>query len=165
MRKFVFFVLVIFFDFCTKYWVVHHLPIMQAYAEYPFGGIGLFQSSLITCSIVHTINKGAAWGLFSHFQEVLLIFRIAITIALLGYVLFLKPARHLQMPLILIAAGALGNILDYFLYGHVIDMVYCIFYRYSYPVFNIADSAIFCSVAYLFISSHFQKRKSHAPVS
>ena len=66
------------------------------------------------------------------------------------------------MPLTCIAAGALGNILDFFLYGHVIDMFYLIFYKYSYPIFNVADSAIFLSVMYLLFTSKKIKFRRHA---
>jgi len=162
MKKFVIFTLLLFFDFSTKYWVHHHLPIMQPFIGYPYGGMGIFQSSFFTLSIVHTTNTGTAWGLFSHLPNLLLIFRIAITAGLLTYLLFFKPPKPLQMAITLIAAGALGNILDFFLYGHVVDMIYCIFYKYSYPIFNLADSAIFCSVLYIFLISKKIKRHSYA---
>lgn len=159
LRKFVFFTLVLFIDFSTKYWVAHNLPMFQFYAGYPFGGIGIFQSSFLSFSIVHTVNTGTAWGLFADYQMILLILRIVITAGIIGYLLFYCPYRFMQMPLTLIAAGALGNILDFFLYGHVIDMVYLIFYHYSYPIFNVADAVIFCSVFYLFIYSFRKKGK------
>ena len=161
MRKFALFTLVLFLDFCTKYWIVHHLPLMQLYGGYPFGGIGIFQTVPFTLSIVHTINTGTAWGLFSNYQMLLLILRILITAALLVYLCIFKPAKFFQLPLLFVAAGAMGNILDYFLYGHVVDMIYCVFYKYSYPIFNIADSAIFCSVAYLLFFS--KKKPRHVP--
>lgn len=97
-------------------------------------------------------NTGTAWGLLSNFQVPLLILRIVIVGGILGYLLFFKPAKHLRLPLFAISAGALGNIIDYFLYGHVIDMIYFIFYKYSYPIFNVADSAIFLAIAYIIFS-------------
>jgi len=162
MRKFVIFALILFIDFTTKYWVAHHLPIIQPHVGYPFGGIGIFQSSLITFSIVHTTNTGIAWGMLADFQTALLIFRILITAGIITYLAFFKPSKHLQIPLTLIAAGACGNIVDYFIYGHVIDMFYFIFYRYSYPIFNIADASIFCAVAYLIFTSKKIRLSRHA---
>ena len=161
MRKFVFFALVLFFDFCTKYWVSHHLPLIQPFIGYPFGGIGILNAAFLKVSIVHTTNTGTAWGFFPNYLNFLLFFRIAIAGGLLAYLFFFHPPKYLQMPLTLIAAGAFGNILDVFLYGHVIDMIYCIFYRYSYPIFNIADSAIFCSVLYLFFFSSRKRTRRH----
>ncbi len=149
----------------TKHWVVHHLPLIEPFAGYPFGGIGLLKSPLITLSIVHTTNTGAAWSLFSNFPSLLLFVRLVITLGLIAYLLFFEPPKQLKVPLTFVAAGALGNIIDFYLYGHVVDMIYCIFYRYSYPIFNIADSVIFCSVAYLLISTVWRKKALQSNVT
>jgi signal peptidase II len=161
MGKFVIFALILFFDFATKYWVAHHLPLIQSYMGYPFGGIGVIDTTLFKFSIVHTTNTGTAWGLFANFQGFLLFFRLLITGGLLGYLFLFSPPKILQIPLTVIAAGAFGNIVDFFLYGHVVDMVYWIFYHYSFPIFNIADSAIFCAVMFLFFFSKKIKLRSH----
>lgn len=150
-KELLLFALILILDFASKYWVVHHLPLIQPYLGFPFGGIGILNSTLLKISIVHMTNMGTAWGLLSNFQVPLLILRIVIVGGILAYLLFLKPAKYLRLPLFAIAAGALGNIIDYFLYGHVIDMIYLIFYHYSYPIFNIADSAIFLAIAYLIL--------------
>ncbi len=162
MHKFVLFSLILFLDFCSKYWVCHNLPLLQLYQGFPFGGIGIFDTALLKFSIVHTTNTGTAWGFFSNFQGLLLGFRLLITVGIFGYILFAKPPKYLQVALTIIAAGAVGNIIDFFAYGHVIDMFYCIFYRYSYPIFNVADSAIFCSVLYLLFKSRKIKTQRHA---
>jgi len=162
LRKLVVFILILFFDFCTKYWVAHHLPIIQPYMGFPFGGIGVLNTDFLKISIVHTTNTGTAWGFLSNYQGLLLVFRMLITGSILVYLLFFKPPKRLYMPLACIAAGATGNILDFFFYGHVIDMIYFIFYKYSYPIFNVADSAIFLSVLYLLFTSKKIKFKRHA---
>lgn len=131
---------------------------MHYFVGFPFGGIPLLDTTPLKVAIVHTTNTGTAWGLLSSFQTLLLVFRLLITAGLLSYLLFFKPAKHLQMPLTLIAAGALGNIVSMIVWGHVVDLISLIFYRYSYPIFNVADSAIFCSVAYLLLTS-MKKRK------
>lgn len=144
----VFFAILIL-DFASKSWVVSHLPLIQPYLGFPYGGIGVIHTAFLKFSIVHVTNTGTAWGLLANHQMALLVGRILITGGILGYLLFFRPVRYLRLPLFIIAAGALGNIIDFFLYGHVVDMFYFIFYTYSYPVFNIADSAIFCAIAYL----------------
>ena len=158
MKKFVLFALVLFLDFTTKYWVVHHLPHIQPYWGFPFGGVGILNTALLKISIVHTTNTGTAWGLFAGHLKLLLFFRVAITGGLISYLVFFQPKKNLQIPLTLICAGAVGNIVDVFLYGHVIDMIYLIFYKYSYPIFNVADSAIFCSVVYLMVTNYRKKQ-------
>lgn len=161
IRRWLLCILILFFDFSTKYWVSHHLPLIQTYLGYPFGGLGIINTSLFKASIVHTTNTGAAWGFFTNYQGILLFFRLLITGGILGYLLFFKPSKRLLTPLICILAGAVGNIIDFFLYGHVIDMIYLIFYKYSYPIFNIADSAIFLAVVYLLITTKKFKFSSH----
>lgn len=127
--------------------------------QYPYGGVGIFQDFFgINFSIVHATNTGAAWGLFASFQDYLLYFRVLAVAALLIYLLFLnKQAAH-RLPLALIITGAIGNVIDYFVYGHVVDLFYFTFWGYSYPVFNIADSAIFCGVALYIIRTGLKKR-------
>ena len=163
MRKFVVFALILFCDFVSKYWIVNHLPLIQLFMGFPFGGIGILNTSLLKISLVHTTNTGTAWGFFANYQIVLLVLRMLVTGGILSYLLFFSVPKRLQIPLTCIAAGAIGNIIDFFLYGHVIDMVYFIFYRYSYPIFNIADSAIFLSIIYLLFTSNkvkFSRRAS-----
>ncbi|MBU6446833.1 MAG: signal peptidase II, partial [Verrucomicrobia bacterium] len=45
-------------------------------------------------------------------------------------------------PIWLVVTGAIGNVLDYCLYGHVIDFIHFTFWGYSFPIFNVADSCI-----------------------
>jgi len=161
MRKCALFLLILFLDFTSKYWVMHHLPLIHLYQGFPFGGIGIVDTALLKFSIVHTTNTGTAWGLFSNFQGLLLFFRLAITGGIICFLFFAKPPKYLQIALTVIAAGAIGNIVDFFLYGHVIDMFYFIFYQYSYPIFNVADSAIFCSVVYLLFKTKKEKLRRH----
>ena len=138
MKRFWLIPLIVCVDFISKWWVHHSITPMQwAPAMFPYGGIGLFQGS-VECSIVHVMNRGMAWGHFSGAFVFLLVARILTVGGLLIYML--KKPR--SFPLMLIVGGAIGNIVDCFLYGHVIDMIHCVFWGYSYPVFNLADSAI-----------------------
>ena len=161
MRKFALFSIVLFVDFISKYWVAHNLPVIQPFLGFPFGGIGIFKTSWITFSIVHTTNTGIAWGMLANFQVVLLVMRILITAGIIVYLVFCNPAKEIRIPLTLVAAGASGNIIDYFIHGHVVDMCYFIFYRYSFPIFNVADLTIFCAVVYIFFNSK-KIRRRHA---
>jgi signal peptidase II len=124
------------------------------YQKYPYGGIPVFENFLgIEFSISHQINKGAAWGVLAEYQVPLLYLRIALILALLVYFLFFNKHSSWNIPLALIVAGALGNVLDFFIYGHVVDMLHVVLWGYDFPVFNIADSAICIGVAWLFVAS------------
>lgn len=150
--------LLILLDQMSKYWIQAHVPLMSHFFQYPYGGIPVFQNlGGIDFAIVHATNKGAAWSLFSQHQFLLVAVRIVLVGALTVYLLIGKLAKWQQIPLTFIIAGAIGNIADYFLYGHVIDMLYFNFWGYDYPVFNIADSAIFIGVFWLLLDSFCKK--------
>jgi signal peptidase II len=122
---------------------------------YPYGGINIFKDCLgISFALNHTTNTGAAWGMFADFQKEILIIRIICIIGLLLYLRYAQVERKHILPLILVITGAIGNVLDVFIYGHVIDMFHFIFWGYHFPVFNVADSAI-CSGMLLLIINNF----------
>lgn len=154
----IFFVLAI--DTLSKFLTQHYLPQMNAYYWYPYGGIAVFKNFLgIEFSISHATNKGAAWGAFSQYQIPLLLLRMGLIFGLVGYFLFRKRTQWQQGCLALILAGAIGNVIDYFVYGHVIDMLHFNLFGYDFPVFNLADTAIFLGVCgYLFSSSSDKKQ-------
>jgi len=153
-------VFVLLADFFTKQLVVETLPLMSYHQPYyPYGGVGVFQNLFgLEFSIVHAINRGAAWGMFANWQTYLMIVRFLLIGVLVVYFLFYNKKRSWNIPLALIIAGALGNIIDYFLYGHVIDMFHFILWGYDYPVFNLADSAIFLGIASLFVITWLEKK-------
>jgi len=141
-------------DFITKQYVFNHIPLGYSSYSYPFGGIPVFHNFLgIDFSLNHAANKGAAWGAFADFQLYLLALRIILIISMIIYVAFFNKRSAWQIPLVLIIAGALGNVVDYFIYGHVIDMFHFILWGYDYPVFNIADATIFIGISWLLIGS------------
>lgn len=148
-------------DAILKAYVHLCIPVMHiASPIYPYDGIGVFQNwHGIDFAITHVINKGAAWGAFASLQQYLLYARVLIIGGLITYLFFIKADPFRKFCLTLITTGAIGNVIDYFVYGHVIDMFYFIFWEYSYPVFNIADSAIFCGIALLLIRSWLSRDK------
>lgn len=150
---------VIVVDFLTKAWTVAEIPVMSSHI-YPYGGIGVFQNIFgIEFSLIHTINRGAAWGILSNYQGALLIFRIVLIVGTFIYLKFFNTRRQWELPFALIIAGALGNVIDFFVYGHVIDMFHFVLWGYDYPVFNVADSTIFIGICWLFLLSWKDKRQ------
>jgi signal peptidase II len=142
-------------DLISKYAVSIKLPLTSGASYwYPYGGIGVFENYYgIEFSINHVTNRGAAWGLFSDFQDILFWSRLLLVGGLIGYLLFFNKRSDRQIPLILIAAGALGNIFDIFIYGHVIDMFHFVFWGFDYPVFNVADASICIGIGWLMVNS------------
>jgi signal peptidase II len=156
-----FFLFLFLLDFFSKMYVHNCIPSMNSYFPvYPYGGIGVFHDVWgIDFSINHVVNKGAAWGMFASFQDVLLYVRLIIIGAILSYLVFVSVPLSRQIPLVMILSGAIGNVLDFFLYGHVIDMFHFKFWGHSFAVFNVADSAITCGIAWLFLLSFSSSMK------
>lgn len=127
---------------------VHHFVTPMSCSYFPYGGIGIFRGLGVEFVITHVMNKGAMWGFFSNYQFLLVTVRIVV-MAALSYYLFSNSKQinnYRKVCLIMILAGAVGNVFDSIVYGHVIDMFCFIFWGYVYPVFNIADAAIFCGI-------------------
>jgi len=148
-------------DALLKNYVHYEILLSSSMMVYPYGGIGVFKDwHGIDFAIIHVINKGAAWGVFSSIQDYLLYVRVAIIGGLITYLIFVKSSNYRKWSLTLVTVGALGNVLDYFIYGHVVDMFYFVFWGYSYPVFNIADSAIFVGIFLMLAEAPFHKMRS-----
>ena len=111
-------------------------------------------------AITYTLNSGAAFSLFARIppavRETMLDGLAAAAVVVLGVLL----ARGARPPIVsaafaLIMGGAAGNLLDRVIRGRVVDFIYVHYYAWSYPVFNIADSAITIGVAIILLHSMF----------
>lgn len=148
-------------DAFSKYWVHTSLPIMSSrFPAYPYGGIPVFENFMgIEFSITHLTNRGAAWGTLDSYQDLLVGVRILLIFAMIIYLLCFNKQRIWQFPLSLVIAGALGNVIDYFMYGHVVDMFHFILWGYDFPVFNVADSAVCIGISSMILISAWQDFK------
>lgn len=85
-------------------------------------------------------NQGAAFGIFQGRQWFLLAV-FAVLIVFLGYVYWKMPKTFYYLPLFLLGlmllAGGIGNSIDRFFRGYVVDFLY--FSLIDFPVFNVAD--------------------------
>lgn len=91
-------------------------------------------------------NKGAAFGVLQN-QKPFFIFVAFVILGVIGYILYKMPEdkkyRILHMLLSLIAAGAIGNMIDRIRLDYVVDFIY--FVLINFPIFNVAD--IYVSVS------------------
>lgn len=144
------------FDALLKMYV-HYFVTPMNFCYFPYGGIGVFHKLGIEFVITHVVNKGAMWGFFANYQFLLVSIRIFI-IAALGYYLYVKQmSDYRRACLVMILVGAVGNVFDCVIYGHVIDMFCFIFWGYVYPVFNIADAAIFGGILMILLETNRSK--------
>lgn len=92
-------------------------------------------------NLSHVHNTGAAWSFLSNATWLLTVLSAAASLV----VLYLMVRRKFSHPLgswslVLILAGAVGNLIDRIRLGYVIDMFRVLFV--SFPVFNFADVCI-----------------------
>ena len=106
-------------------------------------------------------NLGAAWGALSNLPDGLrvpffyLVTLVAVAV-ILAYIRATPPSHRLAIfALAMILSGALGNFIDRIRLGYVIDWIDArwnlLGWRYDFPNFNIADSAITVGVALLMV--------------
>jgi len=90
-----------------------------------------------------TSNDGGAFGLFQGFGAMIAVLSAVISAGIIGLLLW-GPVhqRPLTLGLIGIAGGALGNLTDRLTHGAVIDFLEFRWQNFSWPVFNLADTAI-----------------------
>ncbi|MCP1673800.1 signal peptidase II [Natronocella acetinitrilica] len=67
--------------------------------------------------------------------------------------------RWLAWGLALLLGGAIGNVIDRLIHGHVIDFIHVYYDRWHYPIFNIADSAITIGVAMILVHAFFLDKR------
>lgn len=109
--------------------------------------------------LVH--NTGAAWGIFGNATFWLGVFSLVVCAGMLVLFSFLsKDISALEAIGIALAfSGGLGNALDRFMLGYVVDFINFVFI--DFPVFNIADIGVTCGIV-LFLIGFFLREQKEA---
>jgi len=119
-------------------------------ARLPFGSYGpsgYFEIFPGFLNLVHVGNTGAAWSMFSGKS----LWLAGLALGTLTAIFIWRRTLGLQHASVqpafgLLCGGILGNLVDRLVHGHVIDFLDFHFGSYTYPTFNVADSAIFAGV-------------------
>lgn len=141
-------------DQLSKYWVLTSLP------EYT--AIPVIEGFW---NWYRTYNTGAAFSFLSNaggWQKYLFgILAVGISILLTVW-LSRTPRRDWKsaLPFALIIGGALGNVIDRFIHGHVVDFIQWHWRDYYWPAFNIADSCIVVGAVGLILFGVFNVDKA-----
>lgn len=98
-------------------------------------------------------NRGAAFGMLQN-QKIFFVFVAVVFLCVIIYVLFKTPDTRkynkLHMLLVMIAGGAIGNMIDRLRLDYVVDFIY--FVLINFPIFNVAD--IYVTVATVVLIIH-----------
>jgi signal peptidase II len=130
----IFIVVAVILDQAVKIMVDNWLP-LQVDRPVPF---------IPMLSLYRTYNLGVAFSMLSGMDGW---FIVGMRLVIVAFVLWLwrRAPNHrwlAHLGFALIIAGALGNLIDRFLYGHVIDYILFHTQTWSFAVFNLADSFI-----------------------
>jgi len=140
MLCFVFAALVVLLDQFIKRWVVRALELGETLDLIP-GVIGL----------VHIQNTGAAFSLFEDQRWILAGISFIASIVLVFILLRYTEGFWGTLGLSAVLGGAVGNLVDRVIHGHVVDMFRFEFIQFA--IFNIAD--IFITLGFLTFCIHF----------
>ena len=116
-------------------------------------------------NLAYVENRGCAWGMFQGQVWPLAVFGlVALAFLIWKRKSVFAPSRLIPDPYSLIPecllyAGILGNIIDRFFRGYVIDMFDFHWGIHHFPCFNVADSLICISVGLLLLASLLDKPK------
>lgn len=132
---FLFSALLLLLDQVSKWWVINHVSVGEFVALFP------------SLSLTLTYNTGIAFSLLSQqamLGKILLISFVSIISTIIAIWLAKTPKEETwnKVALAMILGGALGNLCDRIVYGHVIDFIDFYYKNWHWYTFNLADAFI-----------------------
>lgn len=132
-------VAIIILDQLTKFLVVKYIDATQVITFIPK-----------VIDFVYVKNNGAAFNILSGRIGLLSIISLVFAIGVVWFMIVKKPQNKIfTTSMLLLFAGAVGNVIDRIFRGFVVDFIKTSFI--NFPVFNIADISITCGAALLII--------------
>ena len=102
--------------------------------------------------ITYIRNQGAAWGMLQG-KRILFLILTTLVVGFCIYILYNISGNRkyimLTIDVIILTAGAIGNMIDRFKQGYVVDFLD--FKLINFPVFNVADIYVTLSMVMIFI--------------
>ena len=145
--------LIVVLDQITKWAIIKWVPL---YDRIPVNSF---------INITHQQNEGAAFSILadaSGWQRWFFVTLAATVSCVIG--VWLWRIRNegpviLAAGLALVLGGAIGNVIDRLIHGHVIDFIQVLIFRWPFPSFNVADSAISVGAVFLVVDALFVSGK------
>ncbi len=117
-------------DQLTKYLTVFYLK--------PIDTLPLIEDVL---HLTYVENPGAAFGMMKDSRWIFMTVSTVAIVGILAYLFIKRPTSRIEcLSLAFIVGGGIGNMIDRFLLGYVIDMID--FRLINFAVFNVADSFV-----------------------
>jgi len=147
-----FVVLAVLLDQVIKQLVEAYLPLQEMVPVIPM------------LALYRTYNLGVAFSMLDGMDGW---FIVGMRLIIVGFVLWIwrrtaSDRRFAHFGFAMIIAGALGNLVDRFLYGHVIDYVLFHTDTWSFAVFNLADSLITVGAGFVILDEILASKKAKA---
>lgn len=144
--------LVIVLDLTSKALASHYLTLYQPVPVFPGFNITLMHNAGAAFSFLSDAGGWQRW-----------FFSLVALLVSIGIVVWMKrlPSTQawLAIALALILGGALGNLWDRMSLGYVVDFIQVYYEQWSWPAFNVADSAISVGAVLLVIESFRSQRQ------
>jgi signal peptidase II len=138
------------------------------------GSFQLGDSQTVTSffNLVRAHNSGAAFSFLSSASGWQRWFFTGIGVVATGFIIYMLRSHPTQklfcFALALVLGGAVGNVIDRLLYGHVIDFLDFhwdwlspLFFEGHFPAFNVADSAISLGTVCLLVDELIRVKRGH----
>ena len=135
--------ILVLIDQLSKKWALNNIFFNQNYIE-----VNKF------LNFTPVWNKGISFGMFSDFTNVNFFMTIITSIIILIIFFWIIRVKNiiLNLSLLLIISGAIGNLIDRLKYQAVVDFIDFHINNFHWPVFNLADSYITLGASmYIFV--------------
>ena len=143
------FVILVGLDQWTKGLAVKHLMHQPPFVIWD----GVFE-------LLYSENRGSAFGMMQGKQFFFFLIALVVLAAVV-YLLWKMPVTERYMPmavcLMMVSAGAVGNMIDRIGQGYVVDFLY--FKLINFPIFNVADCYVTISAFLLILLVFFYYRE------
>ena len=140
---------VVVVDQVTKWAIIQYIPLYGKVPLYDF------------INLTHQQNRGAAFSFLANEGGWQRWFFVVLATGVSAFIATWLWRLERQAPIVLAAGlalvlgGAVGNLVDRIRLGYVTDFIQVVFPTWTFPSFNVADSAISVGAAFLIIDALF----------
>jgi len=144
---------VLVLDQASKVLMVSWLSLYETVAIIPYFNLTMAHNTGAAFSFLADAGGWQKWFF--------IILASIISLILVIWLKKLSPQNKLEaLSISMILGGAIGNVVDRFVYGYVIDFLDVYYGTYHWPAFNVADSAICIGAILLVVDSFISKSES-----